>query len=217
MILMKIYLYMYFLIFVSSGFAQDERFFRQFFSAGQQKNNSENNVKQKTVKYHTASPFYFFDLNDDGKNESFVLEKRESSDWINIHNSDGGLIGSFNLEAKGIDSHIYKINVRKLSASKDATKVLILHFYEGLVGHVDIKSTSRVYFLTIDKNDLKSIGLYRGPAIWDESTKKNHYHQRMYVPFLYDYNLDGIKEIAVKHQYITKIFFYTGKGSWLEL
>lgn len=200
-----------YLFFTKNVYSQDERFFRNFFSSNMiEKKKAEN----RPLKYQFNSPFYSYDLDNDGKTEGLVLEKREADDWINIHDNKGVRLSSFKLDHQGIDSHIYKINVRRLGQGASGTKVLILYFYEGLVGHVEIKSTSRIYFLTIDNHDLKTASLFKGPVVWDEATKKNHYHQRLYETFLYDYNNDGVKEIAIKHQYITKIFFYLGKGQW---
>ncbi len=210
-LLIKLILLFFIIIRANNLYSQDERFFRNFFGDADSKKKKE---ESRTLKYQYNSPVYFYDLDGDGKDEGLVLEKREAEDWLNIHNSKNDRIASFKLDHQGIDSHLYKINVRSLGQKINPTKVLILYYYEGFVGQVNIKSTSRVYFVTIDNSDLKTIAIYRGPSVWDEETKKNHYHQRIYETSLYDYNNDGVKEIAFKHQYITKIFFYLGHGQW---
>ncbi len=194
-----------------SCYAQDERYFVDLFSQDIRKKTEEQN---KVYKFRAASPFYRLDLNGDGKEEAFVLEKKDGEDWFHLHNGEGKRIYSSQMAPEGLDSRVHKINVRMISP---ITKVLILSFYEGHFGHIDFKSTERLYFLTIDNKDLATVKLSMGPTVWDEVTKKNHYHQRRYEPFLYDYNNDGVKEIAVKHQHITRVFMYRDKGNWTEL
>lgn len=204
-------LFLLYLAPVTCCLAQDERFFRDLFSFEQRKRQELDN---KHYLFQVASPFYRYDIDDDGKEESFVLEKRDGDDWINIHDEKGKRVSSFALMAQGLDSKIHKISVRKLSQK---TKLFILYFYEGLHKHVNLKSTERAYFLTVDDKNLKSARLFRGPLVWDEASFKNHYHQRRYELYLYDYNNDGVKEVGVKHQYISHVYMYLKEGQWREL
>jgi len=192
--------------------AQDERFLRQLFSGGMQRE------KQKevppAVHYRVQSPFYEFDFDGDFRNEKMLVEKKDAQTWLHIHNYEKKRIFSYKFDVNGVRSDLYRIQVRNLS---HMTRVLILYFYEGKTDFVNLEGSARVYFLTIDNSDLKTLAVKKGPAIWEEAqVGREHYHQRSYKISMFDYNRDGIDEVTVKYHLSSKVYFYKGKGKWLR-
>jgi hypothetical protein len=197
---------------MGQALGQDERFFRQIFSGDLDQ--AAPKVEPKEYFYRVNSPFYEFDLDGDFRSESFVLEKKDGEDWFHIH-AYGEIKKrhlSYRLEASGPKSRIYKISVRQLSAE---TKLILLYFYQGVNKYLEMRGTTRLYFLTMDNNDLTTLSMYKGPVVWDEFRSfKGHYHQRNYGVSLFDYNKDGIRELAIKYHLISEVYFYQGKGNW---
>ncbi len=193
--------------------AQDENFIRKIFSKELQGKKKKPRAKKTLIQ--SSSPFYKFDINNDGRIESFVARKRNGEDWLNIHNYRGRAIYRAKLDSKGLNSWLYKISVRNLSYS---TRVFILYYYEGSTEYFEFRSHSRVYFLTIDNKDLMSLSLFKGPAVFDEyETFKKDYFLRHYELNLFDYNNDGVKEIVLKYHLNNWIYMYRGAGKWLEI
>ena len=193
--------------------AQDERFFRKLF-AGEL-------IKQKVIddreiaKHQVAGTFYRYDIDKDGRLESLVSEKRDGQEWLNIHDYKGNVIYRAQFETLGLNSWLYKVSIRKISNS---TRVFILHFYEGSNEYLEFKGQSRLYFLTIDNKDVKTLSLYRGPILFDEvETFRKHYHTRSYHLDLVDFNKDGINEISLKYHLNSWVYIYNYPGKWLEI
>lgn len=202
------------LLVAQSAIAQDERFFRKLFS-GDLLRKEEKKFKGE-VDFRVASPFYKVDINTDGRVESLVTEKRDGQDWIHVHDFQNKRVFSGELEPMGMNSWLYKVSLRRIASG---AKVLILHFYEGETEYLEFRANVRLYFLTIEKDDLSTFSLSKGPVVWDEheSFKGRHYHQRRYEIGLQDFNKDGIKEISVKYHLISWIYFYKSPGKWIEL
>lgn len=191
--------------------AQDERFTRELLSGDLTRivaPQSENKYN-----YKVRSPYYEIDLNNDHKNESFVVEKKDGEDWVYVYNYNKEKIYSFKLETTGAHSRLYRITSKNLSRD---SKVYVLHFFEGVTQFLKFKSQARFYFLTIDKNNLSTISTYKGPAFWEEfkSFKHNHYHQRKYELTAVDLNRDGVKELTLSYNDTRRVYFYRGNGSW---
>lgn len=190
--------------------AQDERFFRQIFSGDLAKSGQQSEAKKYSYVIH--SPYYLLDLNRDGKEESIVFAKKDSEDWIEVFDTDKKKIYSYQFENKGFESELFKMELKTLSRE---TTVLLLYYYEGISRYIDFQGTSRIYALTIDNNELKTMNTFKGPAFFDEfKSQKGHYHKRHYQVFLEDFNEDKVKELVVKHQRMSQVYLYKGEGRW---
>jgi hypothetical protein len=191
--------------------AQDERFTRELLSGDLTRIVAPQS--ESKYNYKVRTPYYEIDLNQDDKNESFVVEKKDGEDWVHVYNYSKEKIYSFKLDTGGAHSRLYRITSKSLS--KDF-KVYVLHFFEGVTQFLKFRSQARFYFLTIDKNNLKSISTYKGPAFWEEfkSFKHNHYHQREYKLTAVDLDVDGIKELTLSYNDTRRVYFYRGNGYW---
>lgn len=192
---------------------QDERYFRQLFSGELSREKGASDDKKYSYFIHT--PYYEIDLNRDGKPEELIFVKKDSEDWIEIFEKKNGervKVFSYQFEAKGYDAELYRIEFKKLSAS---TSILILYYYEGLSKYTEMQSTSRVYAVTIDNNDLKKMAGFKGPSFFEEyKSLKGHYHLRNYQVYLQDLNDDDVKEFVVKFHLTSQVFIYDGNGKW---
>lgn len=192
---------------------QDERYFRQIFSGEL----AQGAIKASDNKYSyfIHSPYYALDLNRDGHAEQIVFVKKDSEDWIEIFEEKAAIktkIFSYRFETKGFDSELFRIELKKLSSN---TSILIMHYYEGLSRYTEMQGTSRIYALTLDGNDLKTMAAFKGPSIFEESNSlKGHYHLRNYQVYLQDLNNDESKEMIVKFRGTSQVFIYNGGGKW---
>ena len=167
----------------------------------------------KDYKFQAHTPFYQLDLNGDASNENIVVKAKDGEVWINIYDPFKKEIKKFELHAKGKDAWAYRINFRKLSY---LSKILIVHFYEGYNKYLQLKGTSRLYFITWDRNDLKTLSIHKGPVVWNEfAHSQRHYYKRNYKLSLFDFNKDGVKEVSIKHHLISKIYMYNIGGHWI--
>lgn len=190
--------------------AQDERYFRQLFSGELNQERAKEEVKKYSYFVHT--PYYALDLNRDEKPEQIVFVKKDNEDWLEILDHDKKKIFSYRFENKGFDSELFRLELKTLSQE---TSVLLLYYYEGVSRYIDFQGTARIYTLTIDNNDLKTMTVFRGPSFFDEiKTFKGHYHKRNYQVYLEDFNKDAKKELIVRFKNITDVFVYKGQGAW---
>jgi hypothetical protein len=202
-----------FLIYSATLHAQDERFFRKMFS-GELRDKVQEYVRTRP-HFQLASDFYQFDIDNDGRVESFVSEKRDGQEWLNIHDYKKNIIYRAQLDTVGLNSWLYKISIRNIS---NQTRVFILYFYEGSTEYLEFKAHSRLYFLTIDNKNIKSLSLQKGPIIFDETeTFKKNYHLRSYKLNLVDYNNDGVNEIVLKYHLNSWVYIYKYPGKWIEI
>lgn len=200
----------FFLIFGHRVLAQDERFVRKMLSGDFAPNNEK--AVQGKKHFKAVSSFHEIDLDGDDRVESIVIEKRDSEDWLHIHNYAKEKIYSLKFVRKGWQSDVYKINMREIS--KDS-RVLLVHYYEGHNQGENFSGTARLYVISWDKSDLKTLTAARGPLLWDEfADSKIHYHQRPMHVSLFDFDSDGIREIAVRHHLSSKVMKYSGNGKW---
>ena len=190
--------------------AQDERYFRQLFSG--EINNKKELVETKKYSYFVHTPYYAIDLNRDKLDENIVFVKKDNEDWIEILDSNKTKIFSYRFENKGFDSELFRVELKTLSNS---TSILLLYYYEGVSKYINFQGTSRVYAITIDNNDLKTMSAFKGPSFFDEQkTFKGHYHKRNYHVYLEDLDKNGVKELIVKHRDYSYVFVYSGSGKW---
>lgn len=198
------------LIFSFCAQAQDERFIRRLLSGDL--SGDAISIDKPKPHFRATSPMYEIDLNGDDRVEYIIVEKIDEEDWLHIHNYNRERIFSMKLIPKGWESDVYKINFRKIS--KD-TKALLISYYEGHNQGENFISTARLYIISWDNDDFKSMASFRGPLLWEEyKNSKTHYHQRPYHVSLYDFDNDGIREIAVRHHLITRVLTYHMKGKW---
>lgn len=196
---------------VLNAFAADERTFRKAFSGELAK---EKEPPKKGYKWKVASPFYSIDLTEDDIEESIGFEKKDGEDWVHFLDMFKKPSKSFQLFPLGQGSKLYKVSLRRLSKK---SKVLILYYYEGSNESVDFTSTARLYFVTIDNNQLRTMKIFKGPYfLYEKDEHPEHYHRRKFEVGLYDYNKDGIQEIFVKYSKISRIYAYLGKGKWAQ-
>lgn len=194
-----------------SALAQDERYFRQLFSG--ELNRSTDIAQAKKYSYLIHTPYYALDLNGDKTPEQIAFAKKDNEDWIEIFDAEKAKIFSYRFENKGYGSDLYRIEMKTLSKK---TTVLLLYYYEGVSKYINFQGTTRIYAITIDDNDLKTMSAFKGPSVFDEQrTFKGHYHKRNYEVLLEDLDLDFVKELIVKHRNQGQVFVYKGEGKWM--
>lgn len=193
--------------------SQDERYFRQIFS-GELSRPAEK-ADEKKYSYYIHTPYYAIDINMDGAPEQIVFVKKDSEDWVEIFEEKVGIktkIFSYRFETKGYNSELFRIERKRIS---DQTSILIMYYYEGLSRYTEMQGTSRVYAVTIDNNDLKTMAAFKGPSFFEEHRSlKGHYHLRNYQVYLQDLNKDDAKELIVKYRETSQVFVYNGNGKW---
>lgn len=192
---------------------QDERYFRQIFSGELAKTHAQTDEKKYSFTIHT--PYYALDLNRDGADEQIVFVKKDGEDWVEFFDEKVGIktkIFSYRFETKGFDSELFRVELKRLSP---VTSILVMYYYEGLSRYTEMQGTSRVYAVTIDNDDLKTMAAFKGPAFFEEQKSlKGHYHLRNYQVYLQDLNNDKTKELVVKFRETSQVFLYAGKGKW---
>ena len=186
-----------------SAMSQDERDFRKMIVGDTSE--ADENTKIRTF-FKVSSPVYKIDLTDDRKAEIVHFTKKDGQDRIHIKDHNELSVFKYKFEPKGAGSHFVKLKIRRLSNS---SKVIIIYYYEGYNEHLNFKATGRLYFLTIDDNDLETISIYKGPYFWDESRNyRGSYYRRMQKVDIHDFNGDGIKDISVYHKDINRVYLY---------
>lgn len=191
-------------------FAQDETFIRKLF-LGEFKEKVD---RQKSLneKYSVYSPLYEFDIDRDNRNEKFVYRFIDGALWFHILDYRNRKIFNYEFDTNGLHARLFRIRIRQLSP---AVRVFVLYFYDGFASYLEYKGNARAYFLTIERDNIKSLSMYKGPAIWEEhKDSRVHYHQRAFDLHFVDYNKDGMKEIAFDFYGITRVFMYRGDGRW---
>ena len=194
--------------------AQDERFFRQIFSGELTESAAKvQEPKEKRPYWFTAqTPHYLLDLNRDTLRESIVFAKKDNEDWLEIYNSVKQKIFSYRFENMGINSGLYRVEHKQLTSSTD---VLMLYYYVGYTKFLNTDASARLYILTIDNRDLKSMSVFKGPSFFDErKTKRGHYHQRRYIIETLQLKADNTKQIVLRNRGVNEAFIYEGKGKW---
>lgn len=193
--------------------AQDERYFREIYTGEMLPRKAVD--ENKKIYYQAYTPRYVFDLNNDGEKEKFFYETRDGEHFFYLENTRNEQLYKGPFESVGKGAHLYRVGIHHLNSK---TTVLLLYFYEGSIDYLNFQGTSRLYFLTIEDNDLHKIFFNKGPIIWEEfQNTKGHYRQRPYEISLIDYNQDGTREIAIKHHLISRVYIYRGKGQWANL
>ncbi len=190
--------------------AQDERSFNRVFRG--MYGARQEHIRDFPYKWKVDTPMYNIDFNRDGLQEKFYVSKRDMEDWLTVLNINNHKIFEYQFMPKGHDATAYKIVAKYLSKKY---RVFIIYYYEGHTEHVKLNSSTRLYFLTIDRGDLHSLKMFAGPRIWVESYEfPDHYRRREYRVDVHDYNNDGQKDISIKFGTINRIYNYLGSGRW---
>lgn len=193
---------------VFPGMAQDERTLRKMLS-GQMNDNKKK--APKDLIYTASTPRYYFDVNNDGKEESFFFSSEDGKDWLTIKDYRGREIYRYRFINVGTGANVYRVSLKWVNKN---TSVAIFHYFEGRTQYLDKRGTSRLYFLAFQKGQLKNLKMSRGPHIWDEYLDhRKHYHRRNYKIGMFDYDLDGKREITVKFNTIARVYRLS-KGEW---
>jgi hypothetical protein len=209
---MKLLITLLILLVGQSTFSQDERQFRDLFQGEFSKDISKQ--VNRTYKYEVNTPLYKIDLNSDHRNESVFYEFKDGESWLHFLTYKEERLKSFKLDTNGHDARIYKIRLKTISKT---TLALVIYFYEGFTQYTELNSTSRLYFVTVDRNSLESMNIYKGPIFWEEKrTAQGHYHQRPNLLSFSDLNKNGTKEVIVKQGLSSRVFMYRGEGRWLS-
>lgn len=199
-----------FAFFGFEGHAQDERLFRELLLHN--KHSKLINKVKPTYFLKARSNSHMVDLTGDHRPEKLFTAKRDGEDWLQIYDHAGELLFKKTLDTQGPWSRLYRIQVRKLN---EKSKVMLLYFYEGITRYLEFQGTTRIYFVTYDDNNLKTLRMYKGPVIWDEKRGfKDHYHQRVYDVSFFDLDGDETREVTVSYGRMNRVYKYLGKGSW---
>jgi hypothetical protein len=196
--------------FVQITWSQDERTFRDIITHSEREDSTRKQAAE--YKYQVRSHRYYLDMNEDGAPESFFTSKRDGEDWLTLFDSKDREVYRYRFETIGPWSRLFRVQMRRISKN---VKVLLLYFFEGTTRYINFQGTTRVYFLTLENNDFKSLSTYKGPYTWDEYRSfKDHYHQRKFEVSLYDFDEDREREVAVRYGLITRVYKFLGKGKW---
>jgi hypothetical protein len=203
-----------FILCLSSAFssvAQDERFFRDLYHGGFFRDTKVE--ENKNYSFQLSSPLYMIDLNFDGRQEGIGYQQKDGESWLNIVDDQGGIINKFKLAVYGNEARPFRINWRTLAPE---VSVLVISFYEGSTHYLEFHATARFYFIAIEKNDLKKMKLFSGPAFFEEKLDyKKNYYRRAYQLDFKDLNGDGVRDVIVRHNSAGYAYLYAGDGQWI--
>lgn len=209
---MRLMFYSWILISFSTAWGQDERLFRELFLYDLKPVEKVKTESISKANFMANGPYYQIDLNDDGKKDGFVFEKRDGTDWLHFFDQDQKLIRTFKLTPKGYNSNVFKLRMSQLSAK---TKLIEVFYYQGLTKYTRLDSTAQVLLITIDDQKFESMSLYEGPEFFQEARDiKQNYTLREYDLYSEDLDQDGIKEYVTKFGRMSKVFKYVGNGIW---
>jgi len=172
-------------------------------------------VEVPTTKFLIDGPEYQIDLNQDGVEEILIPQKRDGVDWIELRNISQSKIAEYKVFSSGAESCIYKLKVVTISKN---TKAILIFLDEGFTLGRRFESNARLFVLSFENNDLKTLKFTTGPHIFIErEAYRDNYYRRDYVVNVVDFEEDGIKEISVQFNKIQRIMKYLGKGEWLRI
>lgn len=193
-------------------YAQDENTFRELYLYADREKSKQKVEKDYRIK--ARSNRHLIDMTGDHRPESFYYAKKDGEDWFHLFDNNGKEVLRYRLDNVGPWSRLFRLQKRALNEKSD---VYLLYFYEGVTKYLNFKGTSRLYFLTIDNNDMKTASVYKGPILWDETRDfRDHYHQRKYEVSLFDHDRDKVREVTVKYGRMSRIYKYMGDGKWLN-
>jgi len=206
----RVMLYIVIFLFLAfDSFSQDEIEFKKMITRRINKPLSEFPDKLHSLKT------VIFDLNRDGETDKIQLIKKNGLDYIRILDEKDNNVFEKELQTKGVESKIYKARFVTLS---NKVNCLVLYFYEGNRQTHLFEGAARVYFLTIENKDLKKMYLFQGGHYFHEKLEfKDKYFLKEFTVNIKDLNKDGIKEVSLKYNKMSRTYMYLGKGSWNKL
>ena len=156
--------------------------------------------------FRVETPLYEFDIDGNGTMELISLEKRDGEDRIHIYNNSVTRLFSAPLISRGSDSGVYKVERKALSKEIYA---LLVYYYEGHTDFYHFQGTSRLYVITVDKNNPDKISMVRGPIVLEEKRERGgHYHRRHYHTIVEDFDGDGMREVHIRSRGISRILSF---------
>ncbi len=197
------------LLFGNPAAAQDERLWRKVLSGEMA---LELPVPPPAPRYVFEGPVYRVDLDGDGREEGLRPAKRDLVDWLDVLSHDGRVLYQAPLEALGVDARLDRVRLVDLAPGK---RVLILQYFEGKTEARRMEATARLWFLSMDGLDLKTLKLTRGPGYWHEfEAQREQYGRRLYALSVRDVDGDGVKDVSVAYNHVMHVWRYQGNGLW---
>jgi len=205
------YWFLFTLIFTSFSHGQDERYYRQILS-GKLPSLTKEFVEQPVHQFNVQGASYLIDFDEDGVEEALIPQKRDGVDWLEIRDISKRKIFEARLLSMGSESFIYKVRLIRLSLD---AKVLVIFLDEGFTSGRRFESTARIFLISYEKNDLKTMKMTQGPHFFHERKAfRDMYFRRDYTLSVIDHNQDGKKEISIQYNHIQRIMEYLGNGVW---
>lgn len=204
---MKKYLILIYCI-ANTVFTQDERDIRKLLTPQV--------TPQKEAKWESYSDHYSVDLDGDGKTEYVQTAKIDNHDYIILKDELGNVLFKQFLLARGVKSNIFRIKRVRINSEYAA---LVILFFEGKTEAAVFEATSKMYFISYKKDDLKKFIFSEGTHFQHEKEKvRDQYWYRHFDINLFDYNKDGNVEVSILFNKIAKIYFFNEeKLKWYRL
>lgn len=195
--------------------AQDELYLRELFSGGLGSAPTARSLPSYNEFYSVFSDLIQIDLNNNGRREMIAFEKSDGRDFLLFFDHQRKVLAKFELTPKGIDSHVLRMSKRQLN---EQTDVFLIFYDEGRSSYRRTRQTHRLYFVTIDNRDLKTISFAKGSSLSESvETRMQGDWERFYHIELRDLNKNGTNELIVSHGRQTDIYHYAGSGRWIKL
>lgn len=167
-----------------------------------------------SYQFEFSGNYYRYDLNSDGKLETFSWVRRDGVDFLDVE-VPGKRVQSFRFMPVGHGARIHKIKIVNLDSD---VRVALVYYFQGLTSGLQNEAEIRLYFMAWEKNDLSNLYWEKGPLIWmDQEQRKGFYWKRPMDVRVVDFNHDGTREIEVSHQKLSRVYFYKGQGRWGDL
>lgn len=190
------------------AFAQDERVLRYIL---RNKVLKEQSLIDRT-KWRISSKFYELDLDGDKRNEKISMENNDGINYFVVRNYRNFAFFREPFLTQAIGGIVHRVRLVQISKN---TKALIVYYFEGKTEYIDFQATGRLYFVSWKNDDLSTMKMSRGPHYWQEfKSYRGNYFTRKFEVFLKDYNKDGVKEVAVKHGTISRVYHLLRDNSW---
>lgn len=201
-----------FLIFPSFVvFSQSEVQFKALME-GRKAQTSTPIIEEKKIR--TFSDYYRVDLNGDGYLEGVAVENSDLGSSIHFFKNHFEYFQELKVASGGTFSKIDRIEIKGIS---DRESVLLIYFVEGLSKYLTSRSRQRLYTVYLPKDIFaQPFQLSKGPIIFEEYSKRGHYHVRKYDVSVVDLNSDGVKEVLIKNKDIERVM-KLGKSKKFEL
>lgn len=190
---------------------QDERVLRYLL---RKKEFKEKALVDRT-HFRLSTKWYELDLDGDHRNEKISMENNDGVNHLVIRNYRNFPILRKPFLTQAIGGIVHKL--RLVQVSKE-TKLLIVYYFEGTTEYLDFQATGRLYFVSWQNNDLKTLKMSLGPHYWQENKSyRGNYFNRRFEVYLKDFNNDGIKEVAVKLGNISRVYHLLRSNEWATL